>query len=175
MSIRNRALSAVLAALALSALPACDENDPSFRPYSGGAPDSIRFFAADGAYSMTFETLENTCGTEMPSGTRVVSVLGDSMEDGRPTFTMSHAVAPNLGLPGVEDFGANEPDYRSFMSRSPDWMEFEGASSGRVISTIDEGSATRIVYRQETTMSVPSAGRIVHRIVLTRVAAQTGV
>jgi hypothetical protein len=175
MSIRTRALSAVLAALALSALPACDEQDTSFRPYSGAA-DSIPFFAADGEYNMTFETLENTCGTERPSGTRVVNVLGGSMEDGRPSFSMSNAVLPTLGMPGSTDFGANERYYSNFMSRTPDWLEFSSSeTAGRMLSTIDEGSATRIVYRQETTMSAPSACRIVHRIVLTRVVAQSGV
>jgi hypothetical protein len=167
MTIRTRALSAVLAA--------CDEEDASFRPYSGAA-DSIPFFAADGDYNMTFETLENTCGTEMPSGARVVSVLGGSMEDGRPSFSMSNAVVPTLGMPGSTDFGAGERYYSNFMSRSPDWMEFGGSETeGRMISTIDEGSATRIVYRQETTMSAPAVCRIVHRIVLTRDIAQNGV
>lgn len=172
MSIRTRALSAVLAALALSALPACDEEDTSFQSYSG-ASDSLRFFAADDSYQMNYETLENTCGTTMPSGARQVEVIGSTMEDGRPFLNMTNNVDPMLGFPGVSgDFGATERDYSLFMSHSPDVM-MSGTST--ITSTIEEGSATRIVIRRTTAVVEPTSCRIVHRIVLTRNAAQPGI
>jgi hypothetical protein len=174
MSIRTRALSAVLAALALSALPACDEEDRSFQTYSG-ASDSLSFFAADDSYQMSYETLENTCGTAMPSGARQVEVIGSAMDDGRPFLNMSNRVDPMLGYPGVTDSGATEPDFGLFMSHTPDVVMFEASTTGETTLTIEEGSASRIVIRQSTTVTDPTSCRIVHRIVLTRNAAQPGI
>jgi len=174
MSIRTRALSAVLAALALSALPACDEEDTSFQTYSG-ASNSLSFFAADDSYQMSYETLENTCGTAMPSGTRQVEVLGSTMEDGRPFLNVSNRVHPLLGFPGTSDSGATDPNDSLFMSHTPDVVMFEASTTGETTLTIEEGSANRIVIRQSTTVTAPTSCRIVHRIVLTRNAAQPGI
>ena len=180
MTTRNRAFSALLAVLSLSALPACDEEDRSFRTYSGSS-EALTFFAADGTYMMRFETPSNTCGDTLPSATRQVEVLGGSMEDGRPFLNVWSAPVMDLGLPGVEDVGATEPGFSIFISRTVDTLTNSGLGASQqysiiTVTTALEGSATRIVLQQTTTIADPGVLNCVieRRITLTRDIGQAG-